>query len=89
MAIYVVAYDLNKEIHRPNITAEIKKYEWRLLYESSYAIKTNETPTQVYNKLKPLIDANDNIYVISLRKPYMGFGPKDTNEWLDKNLPQQ
>ena len=88
MATYIVTYDLNRETTRPPIVKKIKNVGtgWARLSESSYAIASNETPTQVFNKLKPLLDNNDNLYVITLKKPWMGFGPKDVNTWLDKNL---
>jgi CRISPR/Cas system-associated endoribonuclease Cas2 len=85
--IYVVAYDLNKETARPKITEERDKTLWAKLSESSYAIETNETPEQVYNRFKKHLDNNDNLYVISLKKPWYGFGPKEVVDWLDKRLP--
>jgi GH43 family beta-xylosidase len=89
MAVYIVTYDLNKELHRPKIVEAIKTYgSWAKLSESSYAIQTNLTPEQVYNHLKPMIDGNDNIYIISLRHPWTGFGKKDVNEWLANRLPR-
>lgn len=87
MPVYVITYDLNREIVRPNITKAIKDaYPWARLSESCYAVSTTATSSQIYNKLKPLIDENDNIYVIPLKKPHTGFGPKDVNDWLDRNL---
>lgn len=87
MAVYIVTYDLNKEVVRPNIVAEIKKTNWARLSESSYAIETGESPKAVYDRFIYLLDGNDNFYVISLKRPYYGQGPKDVNEWLEKNLP--
>lgn len=87
MAVLLVTYDLNKEIKRPKIVEAIKKYSWARLSESSYAIATTETPQTVYNKLTEFLDGDDQIYIINLRKPYWGFGPKDVNDWLDSNLP--
>lgn len=85
----LVTYDLNKEEKRPPIVKAIKDIgtSWAKLSESSYAITTSLTPEQVHTKLKPYLDSNDNIYIINLKKPYSGFGPKDVNDWLDKNLP--
>lgn len=88
MGVYIVTYDLNKEVHRPNMVGEIKKFNgWAKLSESSYAISTDLTAQQIYNKLKPMIDSNDNIYIVTLRRPYVGFGPKDVNDWLETHLP--
>jgi len=86
MAIYVVAYDLNKETVRPKIVDEVKKTSWARLSESSYAIDTNETPGEVMARLKKHLDDNDNCYVISLRKPWDGRGPKAVIEWLRDRL---
>jgi len=86
MAVYIVTYDLNKETKRPDILSDIKKTSWAKLSESSYAISTTETPTEVYNRLSKHIDNNDNLYVITLKKPYYGKGPKDVNDWLANNL---
>lgn len=88
MATYLVSYDLNKETRRPPIVEKIKEISsgWAKLSESSYAISYSGTPEQVYSSLKPLIDDNDNLYVITLKRPWMGFGPNDVNEWLDKYL---
>jgi hypothetical protein len=33
-----------------------------------------------------MIDENDNLYIITLKKPWTGFGPKDVNKWLENNL---
>ncbi|BCK62648.1 hypothetical protein KAM338_42920 [Aeromonas caviae] len=88
MAVLLVTYDLNKPGKDYNdLLKTIKSYAWARLSESSYAIKTDQSPQQVFDKLKPFLDQNDNLYVINLKKPYAGFGPKDVNEWLDNSLP--
>ncbi len=88
MAVLLVTYDLNKPgKDYDDLLKTIKSHSWARLSESSYAIQTNQGPQQVINKLKPFIDQNDNLYVINLKKPYAGFGPKDVNDWLDNNLP--
>lgn len=88
MAVYLVTYDLNKETTRPKILDKIRAYEgWARLSESSYAISTNQTSDQVYANLKTMIDGNDQLYIITIKRPYSGFGPKEINEWLEKNLP--
>jgi hypothetical protein len=87
MATYIVTYDLNKEIKRPNIVGAIRKYDsWAKLSESSYAISTTSSPYQVYNDLLEHLDGNDQLYVITLRKPFYGQGSKEVNDWLEANL---
>lgn len=87
MPTLIVTFDLNKEVKRPNILKEIKKGgNWAKLSESSYAISTYETPQQVFARLKPYIDGNDNCYVVTLNAPYCGRGPEDVNKWLEGHL---
>lgn len=88
MAVLLVTYDLKKPGQDySDLLKKIKSHSWARLSESSYAIKTEKSPEDIYNELKPYLDANDHIYIISLKKPYSGFGPKDVNEWLASNLP--
>ena len=87
MAATLITYDLNKETVRPNIVGAIQKFDgWAKLSESSYAVTSNLTPSQIHEKLKPFLDSNDQIYVITLSQPYSGYGPKNVNDWLDNNL---
>ena len=87
MATLLVTYDLNRPgKDYDDLLKKIKSYGWARLSESSYAISTTSDPQTVYNSLKPFLDPNDNLYVITLKKPYTGFGPKDVNDWLERNL---
>ncbi|HWL29399.1 MAG TPA: hypothetical protein VNQ97_10855 [Burkholderiaceae bacterium] len=91
MAVYLVTYDLNKETVRPPIVEKIGEIAdgWARLSESSYAINYAGTPEDVYAALKPLLDSNDHLYVITLNRPYTGYGPTEVNEWLEANLPKR
>jgi len=87
MAILLVTYDLKKPGQDyTDFLAIIKKYPYARLSESSYAIQTNETPENVYKKFVPHMDKTNQIYVVTLHYPYMGFGPNEVNDWLSANL---
>jgi hypothetical protein len=91
MAVLLVTYDLNKEgkskVDYNKFYALRDKYDHVKLSESSYAFNTTETPNALYNKLKPLLDENDYIYIITLSRPKMGYHLKSVIAWLEKNLP--
>lgn len=90
MAILLVTYDLSRPgSDRRGLLETIHSYAWAQLSESSYALKTEQTPQQVFDTLRPFLDPNDNLYVINLKRPYAGFGPGDVNTWLDDKLPFQ
>lgn len=88
MATLIIAYDLNNEVRRPPIVEKIKQTfnSWALLSESSYAVRTDITPQQVYQILQPLLDADDGLYVITLTRPWWGQGSKEVVEWLRSGL---
>lgn len=87
MTAKLIAYDLNYETKRPDIVGDIKSYgTWARLSESSYVIYTLDTVDKVYDKLSKHIDGNDQLYVISVGKPYSGYGPSDVNDWLQNNM---
>jgi CRISPR/Cas system-associated endoribonuclease Cas2 len=88
MPTYIVTYDLNKEVNRPNMAALIKKIypDWAKLSESSYAINTASDPASVYSSLTSLLDSNDNLYVITLTRRWYGKGPSDVNNWLVRSI---
>ena len=90
MSVLLITYDLNSPGQKhSDLLEKIKQYPWAKLSESSYAIKTSSSPSDVFSTLRHLIDQNDNLYIINMKKPYTGFGPQDVNEWLDENLPHQ
>lgn len=88
MSCLLVTYDLNKPGQDyTDLLKEIKKSSWARLSESSYAVATDLTPSQLYDRLSPHIDSSDHLYIINLRRPYCGRGPKAVNDWLEQNLP--
>lgn len=83
----LVTYDLNRPgKNYEGVLKVIKSFSWARLSESSYAVSGALTAQALYDRLKPHLDASDNLYVIPLGRPYAGFGPKDVNEWLERNL---
>jgi hypothetical protein len=92
MAVLLVTYDLNKEgkskVDYNEFYAICDKSDHVKLSESSYAFRTNEHPMKVYADLKTVVDDDDHMYVINLKRPYYGHGPKPVNDWLEANLPQ-
>lgn len=90
MAVYLITYDLNNEARRPPIVERIKKWKKHVqLSESSYAIVSSEEPDAVRQKLKSFFDDDDQLWVISMRHPYSGYGLETTIAWLDEHLPEE
>jgi hypothetical protein len=89
VAVYLVTYDLNRETIRPKITDIIyTRFDgYAKLSESSYAIETAAKTDAVYRMFEGILDDNDQLYVITLTKPYSGQGTQEVNDWLESTLP--
>jgi hypothetical protein len=86
MAALLVTYDLYQPGQNyPRLIKAIQAYPWARLSETSYAIATSATPQAVLESLRPYVSESTNLYVLTLRKPYAGFGPQAVNDWLEKN----
>ena len=88
MATLLVTYDLNQPGQNySKLLAAIKAYPgWARLSESSYAISTSYGPQAVFDNLAQYLDRTDNLYVVTLQRPYGGRGPQKVNDWLAANL---
>lgn len=88
MAVLQVTYDLRKPgKDYADVLKTIKSHDgWARLSESCYAIATQATPDSVFSQLKLYLDDNDYLYIVTLKKPFAGRGPKDVNDWLETNL---
>ena len=89
MAIRIITYDLKKEPTRHDYNgfyAYIKQHRWAKLSESSYAIRTDATPSAIFNALKLHIDTNDWVLVLTLTQPYYGQHSQEVIDWLVANL---
>lgn len=86
MAVLIVVFDYSPSgaSHYPMIRA-IRKYPWVKLTDTSYAISTEFTPEAVSTQLRSLMESASNLYVMTSRKPFAGYGPQSVNDWLQQN----
>jgi len=49
-------------------------------------VLTDEGPENVYATLSEFLDENDQLYVITLKRPYCGQGAEEVNKWLAARL---
>lgn len=85
MAVYMVGYDLNSEgKDYSGIKKVLKEYPkyWHHL-DSTWLIKTDETPSQIVAKLKPHIDDNDSLLVIEVENSYQGWLTEKAFKWIE------
>ncbi|MBR4996621.1 MAG: hypothetical protein IKY84_01940 [Bacteroidaceae bacterium] len=88
MKIFLIAYDLKKVGRNYNeLYSEIKSLgDWHHPLESVWFVAIDEmfvTANEIYEKLHPVIDDNDNIIVYDVTsQDRQGWAPKSLWSWL-------
>jgi hypothetical protein len=90
MDIFCVSYDLLRP--GKDYLALIREIEstaggWAKPLKSLYLVRTSETATELYSRLRSKMDANDLILIIHVRRPFFGFLDRDVIAWIDNNVP--
>lgn len=90
MTILLLTYELSREFD-PNFDySNFRKlrdgFSPVKLSESTYVLKTSKEPSEIRHKLQESLHADDNLYIITLKKPYSSRGLKKAVKWLDNNL---
>lgn len=88
MSTYMVGYDLNKRGQDYDALIEaIKTYHWWHCLDSTWIIKTSDTPLQIRDRLQQYVDSNDGLLVIEVNRnaAWVGFS-EECSDWLQANL---
>ncbi len=83
--VYIINYDLNKTGQNYNgLYDAIKSYgTWAHGLDSTWFIETNETSSQIFDRLAPSIDSNDYLFVTRIYGNYSVRLSQKTIDWLD------
>jgi len=89
MNTYLIGYDLKTKGQNYNcLYDKIKNnYSYWHCLDSTFLVKTNQTSVQIRDFLKPCLDSNDSLLVVTLsgEAAWAGFSD-DCGQWLKKNL---
>ena len=87
--VYLISYDLNKTGQDYKVLYDTIKNLgnniWMHPLDSTWLIKSNLTAKQIYDKLKPIIDDNDLLFISEITKNYSGWLQTDLWDYL-KNM---
>jgi hypothetical protein len=87
MPVLLISYDLSPEgrSYYPLVQA-IKKHPWARMTTTSYVIHTELSVQAIFEQLRPMVASTSNLYILTLRKPYAGYGPEEVNSWLERYI---
>lgn len=85
---YAINYDLRSSRHDyTGLYEELKRSpKWWHYLESTWLIITQETSTEVWNRISTHIDKNDYVLVIEVCNNVQGWLPKDAWDWIHSNV---
>jgi hypothetical protein len=89
MTAYLVTYDLNKQgKDYSGLIAELQRSpKWWKRLKSTFIILTNETPQQIWDRIKSHVDSDDYVLIIQCCDNVQGWLPKEDWDWIHANVP--
>jgi hypothetical protein len=89
--VFAVSYDLRGKA-KPDyagLIAELKRSPaWWHHLESTWLVKTTETPAQLWNRIHQHVHQRDYLLVIEVRDNVSGWLPQKAWTWIHSNVPK-
>lgn len=88
------AFSITYDLKAPNrdydgLYKEIKNtFKWWHYLESTWIVIANETPNQIWNRLRSHVDKNDYLLIIEVRDNVQGWLPEEAWKWIHENVPK-
>jgi hypothetical protein len=89
--VLLISYDLNGH-ERPSAYAAVKKKieegatSWKRPLYSQWLVETTASSDNWVEHLKPVIDADDKLFVVRVQRPYQGWLPQEVWDWLNPRI---
>ena len=87
MTLYIISYDLTQpDRDYSGLYGAIEGFNtWWHYLESTWIVKTTDSPDEIFEKLKPYVDENDNLLIVGVGKKHQGWLPKKAWDWINRN----
>lgn len=89
MSALLISYDLNSpgQDYSKVINAIKNLGPTKAVLKSSWIVITSLTPSQAWDKLKPVVDTGDHVFIVDItRSARQGWLPKNTWDWINQNV---
>ena len=88
MKVYSITYDLKKPGQDySGLYNAIKSYAgWWHYLESTWMVATDDTPNQIWERIRSHVDKNDSVLIIEVKDNMSGWLPRKAWDWLHKNI---
>lgn len=85
MGVYLVAFESPTGDYR-RYHDFIQRFDTMRLSDTAWALQADIGADTLYHELEPLLGTDDHAYVITLGKPWIGYGYEAMNDWLSRHL---
>ena len=91
MSVLLISYDLNGH-ERPSAYEDVKDViealaeDHRKPLYSQWFVKTDKTVHEWSDLLREVMDKDDKLFIIQVKRPYQGWLKKDLWTWLKENI---
>lgn len=85
MGVYLVTFESPSQDYH-HYHAFVKRFDTMRLSDTAWAVQTDRTSDALYHELESIVGKDDHAYVISLVKPWIGYGYEAMNDWLVRHL---
>lgn len=87
MKCYIITYDLRFQRNYESLWDAIKTYnKWGKITESTWAILTEQSATEIRNYLTQFMDNDDRLFVVKSGGEAAWRNAMANNDWLKENL---
>jgi hypothetical protein len=87
VACYIISYDLRRDKDYESLYKAIKSYDtWAHILESTWAIVTEKTATEIREYLRKFTDSDDGLFVVKSGSEAAWVNVICKNQWLKDNL---
>ncbi|MCX8819277.1 hypothetical protein [Vibrio parahaemolyticus] len=88
MKAYSITYDLKSPNRNYSGLYDAIKAtgKWWHYLESTWLVVTDETPQQIWTRLQPSVDNDDNLLIIEVKNNAQGWLPKEAWDWINVNI---
>ena len=87
MKIYAICYDLKtpgRDYGQLHEAIKALGDGWWHYLDSTWLVRTSMSANQIWEHLRPTIDANDYLLVIGVTREFSGWLPKGAWDWLNE-----
>ena len=85
MGVYLVTFESPTEDYSRYHNL-VEKFDAMRLSDTAWALQSDKGADELYRDLEPLLEKDDHAYVITLAKPWIGYGYEAMNDWLKRHL---